>query len=114
MKRGIEGAEPVYGRRRPWKALWFQARALRNPPAWALNVRIVVVGIRESRLGPGRLRGGGKRCPAYNRRTREEAWAVERQSERVVVLGGRESRPRARTSSMHGKDEKDSDECRFG
>src|SRR5918995_4918131 len=35
---------------------------------------------------PRRLRGGGKRCPAYNRRTREVVWAVERQSERVVVV----------------------------
>src|ERR671925_1063493 len=30
---------------------------------------------------PRRLRGGGKRCPAYNRRTREVVWAAERQSE---------------------------------
>ena len=36
------------------KAFWFQERALRNPPAyWALNVRMVVLGTRESRLGPG-------------------------------------------------------------
>jgi hypothetical protein len=60
-----------------------------NPPAyWALNVRMVVLGTRESRLGPACLRGGGKRCPAYNRRTREVVWAVERQSERVVVRAG--------------------------
>ena len=60
-----------------------------NPPAyWALNVRMVVLGTRESRLGPAGLRVGGKRCPAYNRRTREVVWAVERQSERVVVRAG--------------------------
>jgi hypothetical protein len=30
-----------------------QERALRNPPAyWALNVRMVVLGTRESRLDP--------------------------------------------------------------
>jgi hypothetical protein len=46
--------------RRPWKALLVQERALRNPPAyWALNVRMVVLGTRESRLGPDRLRGEG-------------------------------------------------------
>ena len=50
---------------------------------------------------PRRLRGGGKRCPAYNRRTREVAWVVERQSERVVVLGGRESRPRGEGPVLH-------------
>jgi hypothetical protein len=73
-----------------------------DPPAyWALNVRTVVVGTRESRLGPGRLRGGGKRCLAYNRRTREVAWVVERQSERVVVLGGRESRLRGEGPALH-------------
>src|ERR1039458_2115605 len=33
---------------------------------------------------PRRLWGGGKRCLAYNRRTREVVWGVERQSERVV------------------------------
>ena len=33
---------------------------MRNPPAyWALNVRMVVVGTRESRLDPDRLRGEG-------------------------------------------------------
>ena len=47
------GAEPVRPRRRPRKALLVQERALRNPPAyWALNVRMVVLGTRESRLGP--------------------------------------------------------------
>ena len=52
-ERGRGGAEPVRVRRRPWKALLFQERALRNPPAyWALNVRMVVLGTRESRLGP--------------------------------------------------------------
>src|SRR5919107_2215392 len=50
---GREGAEPVRPRRRPRKALSVQERALRNPPAyWALNVRMVVLGTRESRLGP--------------------------------------------------------------
>ena len=50
---GEEGAEPVRPRRRPRKALLVQERALRNPPAyWALNVRMVVLGTRESRLGP--------------------------------------------------------------
>ena len=73
-----------------------------NPPAyWALNVRMVVLGTRESRLGPAGLRGGGKRCPAYNRRTREVARVVERRSERVVVLGGRESRPRGEGPALH-------------
>ena len=92
----------MYGRRRPWKALLFGERALRNPPAyWALNVRTVVVGTRESRLGPDRLRGGGKRCLAYNRRTREVAWVVERQSERVVVLRGRESRLHGEGPVLH-------------
>ena len=45
--------------------------------------------------------GRGKRCPAYNRRTREMAWAVERQSERVVLLGGRESRPHGEGPALH-------------
>src|SRR5246127_148101 len=45
--------------------------------------------------------GGGKRCLAYNRRTREVAWVVERQSERVVVLGGRESRPHGEGPALH-------------
>ena len=73
-----------------------------NPPAyWALNVWMVVLGTRESRLGPAGLRGGGKRCPAYNRRTREVARVVERQSERVVVLGGRESRPQGEGPALH-------------
>ena len=112
-----EGAEPVCVRRRPWKALLVQERALRNPPAyWALNVRTVVVGTRESRLGPVAA-GGGKRCPAYNRRTREVALGG-----RAAVGAGRSTRRsgkpttwgRARTSSMHGKEQKDSDECRIG
>src|SRR4051812_14740932 len=62
----------------------------------------------DGRLGnsgePSRPRSsaaGGKRCPAYNRRTREVAWAVERQSERVVVLGGRESRPHGEGPALH-------------
>src|SRR5450432_3432531 len=50
---------------------------------------------------PRRLRGGGKRCPSYNRRTREVVWAVERQSERVVVLGGRESRLHGEGPVLH-------------
>jgi hypothetical protein len=50
---------------------------------------------------PRRLRVGGKRCPAYNRRTREAVWAVERQSERVVVLRGRESRPHGEGPALH-------------
>src|ERR671915_85986 len=50
---------------------------------------------------PRRLRAGGKRCPAYNRRTREVVWVVERQSERVVVLGGRESRPQGEGPALH-------------
>src|SRR5919109_4499592 len=63
MGREGEGAEPVRRRRRPWKALLVQERAPRNPPAyWALNVRMVVLGTRESRLGPVAV-GGGKRCP---------------------------------------------------
>ncbi len=50
---GQEGAEPVTRRRRPWKASGIRERALRNPPAyWALNVRMVVLGTGESRLGP--------------------------------------------------------------
>src|SRR5918992_1903968 len=50
---------------------------------------------------PRRLRGGGKRCPAYNRRTREVVWAAERQSERVVVVGGREGRPHGEGPALH-------------
>src|ERR1017187_9252382 len=50
---------------------------------------------------PRRLRGGGKRCPTYNRRTREVVVAVERQSERVVVLGGRESRLHGEGPALH-------------
>ena len=50
---------------------------------------------------PRRLRGGGKRCPSYNRRTREVVWAVERQSERVVVLRGRESRLHGEGPVLH-------------
>ena len=50
---GGEGAEPVRARRRPRKALLVRERALRNPLAyWALNVRMVVLGAGESRLGP--------------------------------------------------------------
>jgi len=72
-----------------------------DPPAyWALNVRMVVVGTRESRLDPV-VCGRGKRCLAYNRRTREVAWAVERQSERVVVLRGRESRLHGEGPALH-------------
>src|SRR5919199_938816 len=98
---GGEGAEPVRPRRRPWKALLVQERALRSPPAyWALNVRMVVLGTRESRLGPVAC-GRGKRCPSYNRRRREAGWAAERRSERVVVLGGRESRPRGEGPALH-------------
>ena len=38
------------------EALLVQERALKNPPAyWALNARKVVLGTRESRLGPDRL-----------------------------------------------------------
>src|ERR1700756_1552298 len=62
---------------------------------------MVVLGTRESRLGPVSLRGGGKRCPSYNRRTREVVWAVERQSERVVVLRGRESRLHGEGPALH-------------
>ena len=39
--------------------------------------------------------------PAYNRRTREVVRAVERQSERVVVLRGRESRPHGEGPALH-------------
>src|SRR6266496_5944635 len=63
LRAGREGAEPVTRRRRPRKAPGIQKRALRNPPAyWALNVWMVVLGTRESRLGPATV-GGGKRCP---------------------------------------------------
>jgi hypothetical protein len=42
----------------------FQERALRNPPAyWALNVRMVVLGTRESRLGPASLRDWWEAMP---------------------------------------------------
>jgi hypothetical protein len=59
-----EGAEPLCYRRRPRKAFLFQERTLKNPPAyWALNVRKVVLGTQESRLGPGRLRGGREAMP---------------------------------------------------
>ena len=50
---------------------------------------------------PRLLRGGGKRWPSYNRRTREVVWAVERQSERVVVLRGRESRLHGEGPALH-------------
>src|SRR4029453_238449 len=50
---------------------------------------------------PRRLWGGGKRGPTYNRRTREVVWAAERQSERVVVLRGRESRPHGEGPALH-------------
>ena len=72
-----------------------------NPPAyWALNVRMVVLGTRESRLGPARC-GWREAMPTYNRRTREVVRAVERQSERVVVLRGRESRPHGEGPALH-------------
>ena len=61
---GREGAKPVTRRRRPPKALLVQERALRNPPAyWALNVRRVVLGTRESRLGPAGLRDRREAMP---------------------------------------------------
>ena len=66
-----------------------------DPPAyWALNVRRVVVGTRESRLGPDCLRGGGKRCLAYNRRTREVALGG-----RAAVGAGRSVRRAGRVAS---------------
>jgi hypothetical protein len=78
-----------------------QERALRNPPAyWALNVRMVVLGTRESRLGPAAV-GGWEAMPAYNRRTREVVRAAERQSERVVVLRGREGRLHGEGPALH-------------
>jgi hypothetical protein len=41
-----------------------QERALRNPPAyWALNVRMVVLGTRESRLGPVACGAAGSDAP---------------------------------------------------
>jgi hypothetical protein len=75
----------VYGRRRPWKAPGIRERAPRNPPAyWALNGRMVVLGTGESLLGPVAV-GGGKRCAPITGEPGK--WrAVERQSERVVVL----------------------------
>jgi hypothetical protein len=89
-----------------------------DPPAyWALNVRMVVVGTRESRLGPVACGVAGSDVPPYNRRTREVVVAAERQSERVVVLRGRESRPHGEGPALHRctrEDEKDSDECRIG
>jgi hypothetical protein len=46
------------------EAFLVQERALKNPPAyWALNVRMVVLGTRESRLGPASLRGAGSDAP---------------------------------------------------
>src|SRR5947207_4883507 len=39
--------------------------------------------------------------PAYNRRTREVVRVVKRQSERVVVLRGRESRPHGEGPVLH-------------
>jgi hypothetical protein len=61
---GIEGAEPVRARRRPRKALLVQERALKNPPAyWALNVWKVVLGTRESRLGPAICGVAGSDAP---------------------------------------------------
>src|SRR4051794_41566792 len=62
-RRGREGGEPVRRRRRPWKGPGIQKRGLRNPPAdLAVNVRMVGLGTRESRLRPAPV-GGGERCP---------------------------------------------------
>jgi hypothetical protein len=108
---GQEGAEPVRAGRRPRKASLFQEWTLRNPPAYRGAER---ANGRPGNSGepsrPRRLRGGGKRCPAYNRRTREVAVGG-----RAAVGAGRSTprsgKPaawgRARASSMHGKDERD-------
>src|SRR5918995_5154832 len=108
---GRGGAEPVYGRRRPWKAPGIRERAPRNPPAyWAWNGRMVVLGTGESLLGPVAV-GGGKRCSPITGDPGK--WrAGERQSERAVVVPDRRDNTtrrerRARASSMHGKDERD-------
>jgi len=94
-----------------------QERALRNPPAyWALNVRTVVVGTRESRLDPDRLRGEGSDARPITGEPGK--WL----GGRAAVGAGRSTRRsgkpatwgRARTSSMRGKEQKDSDECRVG
>src|SRR4051794_7574364 len=45
--------------------------------------------------------GWREAMPAYNRRTREVVRVVERQSERVVVLRGRESRPHGEGPALH-------------
>ena len=98
----------------------FQERALKNPPAyWALNVRKVVLGTQESRLGPAACGVAGSDARPITGEPGKWPRAVERQSERVVVLLEVADKltageGRARTSSMHGKDEKDSDECRIG
>ena len=62
--------------------------------------------------------GRGKRCLAYNRRTREVAVVVERQSERVVVvpIGVQHNAPGAK--GPHFIDAREGaegrDECRIG
>jgi hypothetical protein len=100
---GEEGAEPVRPRRRPRKAQFVQERALRNPPAyWALNVRMVVLGTRESRLGPGACGAAGSDAPPI---TGEPGkwWAAERQSERVLVvlIGGTTQPARSEGPALH-------------
>ena len=66
-----EGAELVGDGRRPQKVSGIQKRAPKNPPACSvLNGQIVIFGNGEILLGPVTT-GGGKRCPAYKRRTRE-------------------------------------------
>ena len=96
------GAEPVRSRRRRWKAFVVRERALRNPPAY--------VGVERADGRPGnsgepsrprRLRTRREAMPAHNRRTREREWAAERQSERVVVLRGRESRSHGEGPALH-------------
>src|SRR5207302_3319246 len=87
-----EGAEPVRAGRRPRQASLFQEWALRNPPAYRGAER---ANGRSGNSGepsrPRRLRGGGKRCPAYNRRNRE------------VALGGRAAVGAGRSTPEVGK-----------
>lgn len=88
-----------------------------NPPAyWALNVRKVVVGTRESRLDPDRLRGEGSdarpitgepgKWPGRSSGSRSGSYYSE-----VGKAGHMGKGPRFIDAHGGGKD---SDECRIG
>src|ERR1035441_5519466 len=108
-------AKPAFGRPRGCRAVHATAKAMESVlvPGVGADGPSGVLGVERAnghRGNPGepsrprRLRGGGKRCPTYNRRTREVVVAVERQSERVVVLGGRESRLHGEGPALHRSD----------